>query len=99
MHADPACRRQSLLDSLTDDGLEELTLRFAHPEYPRAHRASLGQDDGVDVLSDFEMPPARAWQCKNHKPIKWDDCRESLRMATMGSLGIRRGCGESVATR
>ena len=28
------------------------------------------------MLSDPELPPARAWQCKNHKKIDWDDCRD-----------------------
>ena len=31
MQADPARYRQSLLDALTDDGLEELTLRLVQP--------------------------------------------------------------------
>lgn len=72
--------RQSLLDAVTDDGLEELTLRLARAEYPEAYRTGRGPDGGVDVLSDLGVPPARAWQCKNGKP-NWDDCRESLRTA------------------
>jgi hypothetical protein len=78
--ADPARYRQSLLDAVTDDGLEELTLSLARPAYPQAYRTGRGSDGGVDVLSDLEMPPARAWQCKNGKP-NWDGCRESLRTA------------------
>lgn len=81
MHADPVRYRQSLLDALTDDGLEELTLRLVNPEYPRARRSGKGLDGGIDVLSDPELPPARAWQCKNHKKIDWDDCRDSLASA------------------
>jgi hypothetical protein len=80
MFADPGRYRQSLLDSLTDDGLEELTLRLAEPDYPNAYRTGRGSDGGIDVLSDLELPPARAWQCKNCKP-DWSDCRESLRRA------------------
>jgi hypothetical protein len=81
MHTDPVRYRQFLLEALTDDGLEELTLRIVRPDYPHAHRAGKGRDGGIDVLSDFELPPARAWQCKNHKTIDWDDCRDSLRTA------------------
>jgi hypothetical protein len=81
MRVDPARYRQTLLDSLTDDGLEELTLRLARPKHPDAHRAGKGKDGGIDVLSDFDLPPARAWQCKNHKSIDWNDCRDSLRQA------------------
>ena len=51
------------------------------PDYPRARRAGKGRDGGIDVLSDFELPPARAWQCKNHKTIDWDYGRDSLRTA------------------
>lgn len=81
MHSDPVRYRQSLIDALTDDDLEELTLRLVRPDYPHAHRPGKGLDGGIDVLSDFELPPARAWQCKNHKKIDWDDCRDSLRTA------------------
>lgn len=81
MHADPVRYRQSLLDALTDDGLEELTLRLVKPEYPRAHRSGKGLDAGIDVLSDPDLPPAQAWQCKNHKKIDWEDCRDSLAAA------------------
>jgi hypothetical protein len=80
MSADPARYRQSLLDAVTDDGLEELTFRLALPDYPHAYRTGRGSDGGIDVLSDLGVPPARAWQCKNGKP-DWDDCRESLRTA------------------
>jgi hypothetical protein len=57
MRVDPIRYRQTLLDSVTDDGLEELTLRLARDEYPAAHRAGKGKDGGIDVLSDFELPP------------------------------------------
>jgi len=81
MRVDPAAFRQTLLNSITDDGLEELTLRLAKPEYPSAHRSGPGRDAGIDVLSDMELPPQRAWQCKNHQKIDWDDCRASLASA------------------
>ena len=81
MRVDPAAFRQTLLDSITDDGLEELTLRLAKPTYPAAHRVGPGRDDGYDVLSDMEVPPQRAWQAKNHSKIDWDACRESLAAA------------------
>src|SRR4051794_22968160 len=81
MHADPVRYRQSLLDALTDDGLEELTLRLVKPDYPEARRSGRGKDGGIDVLSDPELPPARAWQCKNHRNVDWDDCRDSLAAA------------------
>lgn len=81
MRVDPARYRQTLLDSITDDGLEELTLRLARDEYPDAHRAGKGKDAGIDVLSEFGQPPNRAWQAKNVKQIDWDDCRDSLRQA------------------
>ena len=80
MQADPIRYCQSLLDSVTDDGLEELTLRFARPDYPRAYRTGRGADGGIDVLSDLDLPPERCWQSKNGK-IDWDDCRDSLRTA------------------
>lgn len=81
MRVDPAAFRQTLLNSITDDGLEELTLRLAKPEYPSAHRSGPGRDAGIDVLSDMELPPQRAWQCKNHQKTNWDDCRASLASA------------------
>ena len=81
MHAEPTRYRQSLLEALTDDGLEELTLRLVRPEYAQARRSGMGLDGGIDVLSDPELPPARAWQCKNRKKIDWEDCRESLAAA------------------
>ncbi|MGH2871730.1 MAG: hypothetical protein ACRDL5_04640 [Solirubrobacteraceae bacterium] len=65
---------------MTDDGLEQLTLRLTRPEYPDAYRTGRGSDAGVDVLSDLQVPPERAWQCKNGKP-NWNDCRESLKAA------------------
>src|SRR5688500_2783397 len=67
MRVDPARYRQTLLDSITDDGLEELTLRLARGEYSHAHRTGKGKDAGIDVLSDFGQPPKRAWQAKNVK--------------------------------
>jgi hypothetical protein len=81
VRVDPARYRQTLLDSITDDGLEELTLRLARDEHGDAHRAGKGKDAGIDVLSDFGQPPRRAWQAKNVKQIDWDECRDSLRQA------------------
>jgi len=81
MRVDPARYRQMLLDSITDDGLEESTLRLARDKHSDAHRAGKGKDAGIDVLSDFGQPPKRAWQAKNVKQIDWDDCRDSLRQA------------------
>src|SRR6202034_910631 len=66
-----------------DDGLEELTLRLIRPEYPQARRSGRGKGGGIDVLSDLDLPPARAWQCKNRTSGFWDSCRESL-SAAMG---------------
>lgn len=57
MHSDPVRYRQSLIDALTDDGLEELTLRLVRPDYPCAHRPGKGLDGGIDVLSDFSCRP------------------------------------------
>jgi hypothetical protein len=81
MRVDPARYRQTLLDSITDDGLEELILRLARDEHSDAHRAGRGKDAGIDVLSDFGQPPKRAWQAKNVRRDFWDDCRDSLRQA------------------
>jgi hypothetical protein len=81
MSVDPAAYRQTLLDSLTNDGLEALALRLARDKHPKAHQSGKGKDSGIDVLSDFEQRPKRAWQAKNVKKIDWDDCRESLRRA------------------
>jgi hypothetical protein len=81
MHVDSAKYRQTLLDSLSDDGLEELTLRLARDDYPKAHRSGKGKDGGIDVFSDLELQSERGWQAKNHKSIDWDDCRNSLRQA------------------
>jgi hypothetical protein len=75
--------RQRLLDAITDKGLEELTLRLWKPEYPDAHRIR-GKDGGIDVLSDYETPPTRAWQAKNYKEVPWGECRESLAAAMAG---------------
>jgi len=81
VRVDPARYRQMLLNSITDDGLEESTLRLARDKHSDAHRAGKGKDAGIDVLSDFGQPPKRAWQAKNVKQIDWDDCRDSLRQA------------------
>ncbi len=35
----------------------------------------------MDVVSDYESPPARAWQAKNGADVDWSDCRESLEKA------------------
>lgn len=75
--------RQRLLDAVTDDGLEELTLRLFKPDYPDAHRVR-GKDGGIDVLSDYETPPARGWQAKNYREVPWGECRESLATAMKG---------------
>jgi hypothetical protein len=67
---------------MTDDGLEELTLRLTREDYPKAHRSGRGPDGGIDVLSDHDLPPQRAWQAKNYlDAIDWDECRASLKSA------------------
>ncbi len=72
--------------SLTPEGLEELTKRLIEPDYPNAHRVRAGGDGGIDVLSDYAVPPARGWQCKNTaKGIPWRDCRESLATAMLSA--------------
>lgn len=71
-----------LLASLTDEGLEDLTLRLVRPDYPDAYRSGPGQDDGIDVYSDLGAPPERAWQAKNcGDSIDWTECRKSLKSA------------------
>jgi hypothetical protein len=71
-----------LLASLSDDGLEDLALRLVRPDYPDAYRTGPGRDDGVDVFSDLNAPPERAWQAKNcGDKIDWAECRKSLKSA------------------
>jgi hypothetical protein len=72
-----------LVLSVNDAGLEELMLRLVRPEYPDAYRTGPGQDDGMDVISDLNAPPARAWQAKNFKTeeVNWSACRISLKSA------------------
>lgn len=70
--------------SLDDEGLEDLTLRLALPDWPKAHRTYRGPDGGVDVFSDYELPPQRGWQCKNStddRGVDWGKCRKSLKAA------------------
>lgn len=90
---DPARYRARLvlLASLSDDGLEELILRLVKPEYPAAHRTGPGRDGGVDVLSDLNNPPARAWQSKNYATtaVPWTKCRDSLKGAMSGAARPR----------
>jgi len=74
---------QRLLNALTDDGLEELTLRLVKPDYLDAHRIR-GNDGGIDVFSDHDQPPARGWQAKNYESVPWGECRDSLK-AAMGN--------------
>ncbi len=71
-----------LLASLNDDGLEDLVLRLVRPDYPDAYRTGPGQDDGIDVFSDLNVQPERAWQAKNcGDRIDWPECRKSLKAA------------------
>lgn len=69
--------------SLDDEGLEDLTLRLVLPDWPKAHRTYRGPDGGVDVFSDYGLPPQRAWQCKNYADgaVDWGKCRRSLKTA------------------
>ncbi len=68
--------------SLSDDGLEDLVLRLVRPDYPDAYRIGPSQDDGIDVFSDLNAPPERAWQAKNcGDSIDWTECRKSLKAA------------------
>jgi hypothetical protein len=81
--AHPARYREQLVLSLDDEGLEDLTPRLVLPDWPKAHRNYRGPDGGVDVFSDYELPPQRAWQCKNYTDggVDWSKCRRSLKAA------------------
>jgi hypothetical protein len=68
----PARHREQLIRGLDDEGLEELTLRYFKPDHPDAHRTRRGIDGGIDVLSDYERPPARGWQCKTSTDAEAD---------------------------
>lgn len=81
--ADPHRHIQSLLNGVTDEGLEDLALRIVKPEYPDAHRVR-GNDGGIDVLSGYERPPERGWQAKNYDHVPWRECRTSLKAAMAG---------------
>jgi hypothetical protein len=70
-----------LLASLTDEGLEDLTLRLVRSDYPDSYRSGSGQDDGIDVYSDLGVRPERAWQAKNGDKMNWGECRKSLKSA------------------
>lgn len=82
----PQRHREQLVRGLDEDGLEELALRLARKEYPDAHRTRRGRDGGIDVLSDFGRPPARAWQSKTSTrgDADWEACRTSIRAAMAG---------------
>ncbi len=75
----PARYREQLIRGLDDDGLEELTLRYFKGEHPDAHRTRRG----IDVLSDYELPPKRGWQCKSsvNAEADWRECRKSIKAA------------------
>lgn len=81
--ANPVRHRERLVLSLDDEGLEDLTLRVVLPDHPKAHRTYRGADGGVDVFSDYDLPPKRAWQCKNYADggVDWAKCRGSLKTA------------------
>jgi hypothetical protein len=83
MGVDPQRFRQNLIRGLTEDGLEELTLRIVRKDYANAHRTGRGRDGGIDVLSDYQRPPTRAWQSKTSTKDKadWTKCRKSLQSA------------------
>jgi hypothetical protein len=89
---DPQRHRERLVQSLSDDGLEELVLRLVRPGYPEAHRTRRGRDGGVDVLSDYLARPDRAWQAKNtiDGDVDWRHCRNSLKAAMSGNAPPRR---------
>jgi hypothetical protein len=78
--------REQLIRGLSDDGLEELTLRLARKEHRDAHRTGRGRDGGIDILSDYERPPARGWQAKTSTKgtADWDKCRASIKAAMAG---------------
>lgn len=86
MAVDPQRFREQLIRGLTEDGLEELTLRLVRTEYPDAHRTGRGRDGGIDVLSGYERPPARAWQSKTSTKgeADWTECRGSIKSAMNG---------------
>jgi hypothetical protein len=79
--AHPLRLRETLVSSLDDEGLEQLTLELVRPVYPQAHTTGRGIDGGVDIFSDHERPPERGWQCKNVKTIEWTKYRQSLESA------------------
>jgi hypothetical protein len=83
MGVDPQRFRENLIRGLTEDGLEELTLRIVRKDYANAHRTGRGRDGGIDVLSDYQRPPTRAWQSKTSTKGKadWTKCRKSVRSA------------------
>jgi hypothetical protein len=72
---DPSRYRETLVTSLTNDGLEDLTHRLVLPNYPGACRTGPGRDGGIDVLSDLGTPPARGWQAKNYPrgDVSWTE--------------------------
>lgn len=78
--------REQLIRGLEEDGLEELTVRLVRPRYPQAHRTGRGGDGGIDVLSDRQHPPERAWQCKTSMAgeAAWGSCRKSVAAAMAG---------------
>lgn len=82
--AHPARHRERLVLSLDDEGLQNLALRLVLPDWPNAHRTYRGPDGGVDVFSDYGLPPQRGWQCKNYAAgaVDWGKCRNSLKAAT-----------------
>ena len=83
MGVNPARFLEQLVRGLDDDGLEELTLRYVKREHADAHRTRRGIDGGIDVLSDYELPPGRAWQCKTstNAEADWGECRTSIKAA------------------
>lgn len=92
MGVDPQRFREQLVRGIGDDGLEELTLRLARTEHDTAHRTGRGRDDGIDVLSDYESPPARGWQAKTSSrgTADWTKCRASLEAAMKNMSSPRR---------
>jgi hypothetical protein len=59
----PPRYRQTLLDSVTDDWLEEVTLRLARDEHPAAHSSRKGKDGGID---DFNSVSGSAVEPNGH---------------------------------